>query len=160
MIRIAFLWAWSTVAQAGGPVTLLEKQAAPQATVVFEAKQPGVKIGLVQHTDTTRAANAVVVEKQYDALCEAPCSFALDAGWHEFYFSYKRREWSKKLEVVPGSQRLFVRPMTPAGTAGAAITYFSGFLLFPVGVPLWVGGGYRHKIEPLEQGPVLVGMES
>jgi hypothetical protein len=153
MFRIAAVALWSTAAHAGGPVTLLETQDTPTATIVFESKADGVKIGLVQNTEASQSAVGTLVSKNYDALCEAPCSFALEAGWHEFYFSHKKREWSKKLEVEPGPQTLTVRPMTPAGLAGIGITNYSGWLLFPIGLPLWVGGRTLHKITPLAAPP-------
>jgi hypothetical protein len=132
---------------AAGAVTVLDAGApAEQAVVRFEASKEGVSVGLVQATDVDQAANVMIIEKFYEEICTAPCTFALDAGWHELHFEYRKQEWTKKVQVKAGVQELFVRPLTPVGATGYGLTLWSGGLLFPVGLPMWIGGASRVKV--------------
>jgi hypothetical protein len=128
-------------------IAVLDPGKAPeQAVVMFQAAKEGVAVGIVRATDVDQVANVTVIEKLYEEICTAPCSFALDAGWHELHFEYQKQEWTKKVHIEAGVQELYVRPMTPVGIVGAYSSLGTGFLLFPITVPMWVAGAQKVKV--------------
>lgn len=137
-------------------VAVLSQDApAPQAVVQLVSPMDGVSVGIVRATDVDHAANVTIVEKFYEEICTAPCTFALDAGWHELHFEYQRQEWTKKVRIDPGAQELTVKPMRPVGITGYYLTVFSGGLLAPVGLPMWIGGASKVKVREADVAVVM-----
>ncbi|MEQ1567806.1 MAG: hypothetical protein ABMA64_19355 [Myxococcota bacterium] len=144
------IWLWLHRASFGVDVKVVESASPPAAAVIHFVSPDGQarEVGLVRATDTSRAGNAVIVEKIYEDLCTTPCTLEMPVGWHEFRFSLGKREWVKKLEVRPEEQTIELKRKSDNAMMMTGIILTCYIVTAPIGIPLWVAGTpVHHRVE-------------